>query len=60
MTLEMDVNALRGHQNADSNRADLQTHINHNDAYFIAKVRLMLSCMAESPFIVLLLKNLKK
>ncbi|KAH9753787.1 SH3 domain-containing protein 1 [Citrus sinensis] len=38
VTLEMDVNASRVYQNTDSNGADLQTHINQNDVYFIAKV----------------------
>ncbi|KAH9687704.1 SH3 domain-containing protein 1 [Citrus sinensis] len=33
VTLEMDVNV-----NTDSNGADLQTHINQNDVYFIGKV----------------------
>ncbi|KDO36586.1 hypothetical protein CISIN_1g048415mg [Citrus sinensis] len=31
VTLEMDVNASCVYQNTDSNRADLQTHINQND-----------------------------
>ena len=60
VTLEMDVNASCVYQNTDSNGADLQTHINQNDVYFIAKVRLLLSCIGESPSIALLLKNLKK
>ncbi|KAK9215106.1 hypothetical protein WN944_007109 [Citrus x changshan-huyou] len=38
VTLEMDVNASCVYQNTDSNGADLQTHINQNDVYFIAKV----------------------
>ncbi|KAH9753669.1 SH3 domain-containing protein 1 [Citrus sinensis] len=38
VTLEMDVNASCVYQNPDSNGADLQTHINQNDVYFIAKV----------------------
>ena len=48
------------YQSTDTNGADLQTHINQNDVYFIAKVRLLLSCMGESPSIALLLENLKK
>ncbi|KAH9687691.1 SH3 domain-containing protein 1 [Citrus sinensis] len=38
VTMEMDVNASCVYQNTDSNGADLQTHINQNDVYFIAKV----------------------
>ncbi|KAH9753726.1 SH3 domain-containing protein 1 [Citrus sinensis] len=38
VTLEMDVNASCVYKNTDSNGADLQTHINQNDVYFIAKV----------------------
>ncbi|GAY60441.1 hypothetical protein CUMW_202020 [Citrus unshiu] len=38
VTLEMDVNASCVYQNTDSNGPDLQTHINQNDIYFIAKV----------------------
>ena len=49
MTLEMDVNASRVHQNIDSNGADLQTQIKQDDVYFIAKVRLLLSYIVESP-----------
>ncbi|KAH9753774.1 SH3 domain-containing protein 1 [Citrus sinensis] len=38
VTLEMDVNSSCVYQNTDSNGADLQTHINQNDVYFIGKV----------------------
>ncbi|KAH9753676.1 SH3 domain-containing protein [Citrus sinensis] len=38
VTLEMDVNGSCVYQNTDSNGADLQTHINQNDVYFIGKV----------------------
>ncbi|XP_024958477.2 SH3 domain-containing protein 1-like [Citrus sinensis] len=34
----MDVHASCVYQSTDSNGADLQTHINQNDVYFIAKV----------------------
>ena len=59
-TLKMDVSAPCVGQTIDSNGADLQTHINKNDDYFIVKVRLLLSCIVESPPIALLLKYLKK
>ncbi|KAH9687678.1 hypothetical protein KPL70_014855 [Citrus sinensis] len=38
VTFEMDVHASCVYQSTDSNGADLQTHINQNDVYFIAKV----------------------
>lgn len=38
LTLKMDVSAPCVGQTIDSNGADLQTHINKNDDYFIVKV----------------------